>query len=104
VVFQAVGRYSDKLDIALSKFISTASDLAELSGANGREVSWMREENRLQVTTLTCQLVRGSFIYETAHPRVTDPFMELDRSSSGLCLEIGGDTSETKGGHCIVYW
>jgi hypothetical protein len=47
MVLQAVGRDSDKFDIAFSKFVSTASDLAELCGANGGKISWMREENRL---------------------------------------------------------
>ena len=56
MVLQAVGRDSDKFDVALGKFISTASDLSELSGANGGEVSWMREENRLQAIMLACQL------------------------------------------------
>lgn len=39
VVFEAIGRYSNEFDIALSKVISAASDLAKLSGADGRKVS-----------------------------------------------------------------
>lgn len=82
VVFEAIGRNSNEFNIALSKVTSAASDLAELSGADGCKVSGMREENR---------------------PRVTNPFVELDRSSSSLCFKIRGDISEAKGGHCMVY-
>jgi len=82
VVFEAIGRNSNEFNIALSKVISAASDLAELSGADGCKVSGMREENR---------------------PRVADPFVELDGSNSSLCFKIRGNISEAKGGHCMVY-
>lgn len=82
VVFEAIGRNSNEFDIALSKVISAASDLAKLSGADWCKVSGMREENR---------------------PRVANPFVELDRASSSLCFKIGGNVSEAKGGHRMVY-
>lgn len=100
MVFEAIGRNPNEFDIALSKVISAASDLAKLSGADGCEVSGMREENRLHGHLSTS---RGSSHKKLAHPRVADPFVELDRSSSSLCFKIGGNVSKAKGGHCIVY-
>lgn len=100
MVFEAIGRNSNEFNIALSKVTSAASDLAELSGADGCKVSGMREENRLDGYL---SISRGSSPARCAHPRVTNPFVELDRSSSSLCFKIRGDISEAKGGHCMVY-
>ena len=38
VLFEAVGRETDKLHATSSKVLGTTSDFTELSGANGRKV------------------------------------------------------------------
>jgi len=81
VILEIIGRNTDDLDIALCKVVCATSDLAELGGADRGEVSGMREEDG---------------------PRTTDPFVELDQTSCSLSLEIGGDATETEGGHDTI--
>ena len=39
-------------------------------------------------------------VREEDSPTVTDPFVEFDRTSGGLRLEVGCDASKTKRSHC----
>lgn len=39
-------------------------------------------------------------VREEDSPTVTDPFVEFDRTSGGLRLEVGCDTPKTKRSHC----
>lgn len=48
VIVETVGRNTDHLDVAFCKVFLTASDLAELGGADRGEISGMREEDGLE--------------------------------------------------------
>ena len=41
------------------------------------------------------------FLFFIWYPRITDPFMELDRTGSGLSLKVRGDVSKAKRGHFL---
>ena len=47
MLVKAIGRDSDDFDVALFEVFGTTSDLTELSGANGGEISRVGEENGL---------------------------------------------------------
>jgi hypothetical protein len=80
VVFKSIGRDTKNLDIACSKVFSTTTDLTELGSANGREIARVGEEDG---------------------PRITDPFVELDRTCGGFSLKIWGDRTKAERRH---YW
>jgi len=48
MLVKAIGRDSDDFDISLFEIFGTTGDLTEFGGANGGEVSRVREENDLR--------------------------------------------------------
>jgi len=75
VVVEVVGGDADDLDVALCKVGCATCDFAELGRADGCKVSRVREEDT---------------------PRVTEPFVEVDRADGGLCVKVGGNAAETE--------
>lgn len=73
--FDGIGRQTDQFDAALGEFGFEFCEGAQLGGADWSVIFGMREEDS---------------------PLVTDPFMEVNGSCSGLCLEIRGDRAKTK--------
>ena len=75
MVLEGVGRETYDLDIALLEVLVAAGDFSELSGADGGEVAWVREEDT---------------------PGVTEPIVELDVTRSGVSFEVGGNITKTQ--------
>lgn len=94
MILEIVGRNTDDFDVTLCKVFCVTSNLAELGGADRRKVSGMREENGLEAVETRVVEAR-----KMSYPRSTDPFVKFDVALCSLSLEVGGDVTETKGGH-----
>jgi hypothetical protein len=75
VVVDRVDREPDDLDAALVELRLDFRHIAELGGANGREILRMGEQDR---------------------PGVSDPIVEVDFAFRGLGFEIRGDIADVQ--------
>jgi hypothetical protein len=111
VVVEVVCGDADDLDVALCKVGCATCDFAELGRADGCKVCQNnplgRDRNRKGWTDLPgarrghpkVRNVGQDLDTERTrktYPRVTEPFVEVDRADGGLCVKVGGNAAETE--------
>lgn len=90
VLFKTIGGNANNLHIALLKIRSATSDLSKFGGADRSKISWMREKDSLRHRLDQTTKYR---VKEMKYPRITDPFVEFDMTSSGFSFEVGSNVS-----------